>query len=77
MKKNMVLGMAFVAMAAGLSAWVLTLGGSALEMLVGKAVWYVPYVALVAGVDQFLRAFRNRGGRSFHSRNRSMSSHCF
>ena len=34
-----------------------------LEMLVGKAVWYLPYVALVAGVDQLVRAFRSRVSR--------------
>lgn len=75
-RKNFVLGVVFVVLAVGLSAWVMTLGGSVLEMLVGKAVWYVPYVALVAGVDQFVRAFRNRGVRSFHGRSRPMSSHC-
>ena len=61
MNKNMVLGLAFVALSAGLAAWVATLRGSALEMLVGKAMWYVPYVSLVTGIDQLIRAFRARG----------------
>lgn len=61
MNKNMVTGIALTVLAAGLAMWVVTLRGGVLEMLVGKAVWYVPYVALVAAVDQFLRAFRGRG----------------
>ena len=63
MNRNMVLGLAFVALAAALAVWVATLHGGMLEMLVGKAVWYVPYVALVAGVDQLIRAFRSRDTR--------------
>lgn len=63
MNKNMVLGLAFVALSAALAVWVSALRGGTLEMLVGKAVWYLPYVALVAGVDQLIRAFRIRGTR--------------
>lgn len=63
MNKNMMIGIALVALSAGLSVWVSTLRGGMLEMLVGKAVWYLPYVALVAGVDQLVRAFRSRVSR--------------
>ena len=61
MNKNMMIGVALVALSAGLSVWVSTLRGSALDLLVGKAMWYVPYVSLVAGVDQLIRAIRSRG----------------
>lgn len=63
MNKNMVLGIAFVALSAALAAWVAALRGSALDLLVGKAMWYVPYVSLVAGIDQLIRAFRSRVSR--------------
>ena len=63
MNKNMVLGIAFVALSAVLAAWVAALRGSALDLLVGKAMWYVPYVSLVAGIDQLIRAFRSRVSR--------------
>ena len=63
MNKNMMIGLALVALSAGRSVWVSTLRGGMLEMLVGKAVWYLPYVALVAGVDQLVRAFRSRVSR--------------
>ena len=39
MNKNMMIGLALVALSAGVSVWVSTLRGGMLEMLVGKAVW--------------------------------------
>ena len=58
MNKNLMTGTALVALAVILAMGVAALRGSALEMLVGKAVWYVPYVALVGGVERLLRAVR-------------------
>ena len=67
MNKNVMMGMTLVALAAILAVGVVALRGSALELLVGKAIWYVPYVALVGGVERLLRAIRRRGanGRAF------------
>ena len=50
MNKNAIIGLMLV-LAAGLLACVLaSSNGGVIEGLVGKAVWYVPYVALVGGV---------------------------
>ena len=67
MNKNVMMGMTLVALAAILAVGVVALRGSVLELLVGKAIWYVPYVALVGGVERLLRAIRRRGanGRAF------------
>ena len=67
MNKNVMMGMTLVALAAILAVGVVALRGSALELLVGKAIWYVPYVALVGGVERLLRVIRRRGanGRAF------------
>lgn len=55
-RKNVVIGLAFVAFAGVLAYAVASSTGGVLSELFGKAVWYVPYAALVCGVRALLRA---------------------
>jgi len=54
MNRNTVIGLALV-LVAGALTYVFAFSG-ALSGLFGKAVWYLPYVALVGGIRQLVRA---------------------
>ena len=51
MNKKNIIGIALIAVAAGLAAFACSDAVAAVERLVGKAVWYLPYAALVSGVS--------------------------
>ena len=57
MNRNNIIGIALVAVAAGLIALMTTEVGDLAARCVGKAAWYLPYVAVVGAV----RAFRKVG----------------
>ena len=50
MKKQSVVGFAFIALACALVAFACSSLGESVGSFVGKAVWYLPYAALVIGV---------------------------
>jgi len=50
MDKNKIIGIGLVIAAAALACAIASSDGGAAGGLIGKAVWYLPYVALVGGV---------------------------
>lgn len=50
MNKNAIIGLMLVIAAGTLACVLASSGGSVAEGLVGKAVWYAPYVALIGGI---------------------------
>jgi len=56
MNRNAVIGLMLVVTAVILACLVASSGGGVAEGLVGKGVWYLPYVALVGGVRALVRA---------------------
>lgn len=50
MNKNKVIGIGLVIAAATLACAIASSGNGSAGGLVGKAVWYLPYVALVCGI---------------------------
>lgn len=56
MNKNAVIGLALVIIAGVLAYLVASSSDGALVGLFGKATWYAPYVVLVGGVRNLLRA---------------------
>ena len=55
-RKNIIIGLAIVAVAAVLSALAATETGDLAARFVGKAVWYVPYAALIGALRCFAMA---------------------
>lgn len=55
-RKNIIIGLALVAVAAVLSALAATEAGDLAARFVGKAVWYVPYAALIGALRCFAMA---------------------
>ena len=60
MNRKNITGIALAGVAIGLVAVFASGGGELAVRLVGKAVWYLPYVAVVGAVRAF-RAARNTG----------------
>ena len=56
MNKNAYIGFALLAAAAAIACLIPTYAGSVAARLVGKAVWYLPYAALVGGFRFLARA---------------------
>jgi len=64
MNKNKVIGLVLVASAAALACVIASSNGGVAEGLVGKAVWYLPYLAFVGGIRKLDRnVARGNGGR--------------
>ena len=58
MNKNKLIGLAFVAVSVALVGVISTSVGDAAARFVGKAVWYLPYAALIGGI-RFLTMVRS------------------
>ncbi|MGN0832511.1 MAG: hypothetical protein ACI4RD_02525 [Kiritimatiellia bacterium] len=56
MNRNAVIGLMLVVSAGALAGVCVAANGGVAESLFGKAIWYLPYVALVVGVRQLARA---------------------
>ena len=56
MNKNAIIGLMLVVSAGGLAGVCAASSGGVAESLFGKAIWYLPYLALVGGVRQLARA---------------------
>ena len=56
MNKNAYIGFALIAAAAAIACLTPTSAGSLAARFVGKAVWYLPYAALVSGFRFLARA---------------------
>lgn len=55
MNKNAVIGLALVIAAGTLACVLASTEGGLVKSLVGKAVWYAPYVVLVGGIRKLVR----------------------
>jgi len=55
MNKNAVIGFALIVAAGALALAVAASSSTIVEEMVGKAAWYLPYAALLAGVRKLVR----------------------